>query len=60
MGGGLSGYMEATLAATPSSGGIGIQKWPVPLTRQDSQWRDKASNPPTKPSTQNVSCLQEV
>jgi hypothetical protein len=30
------------------------------VARQDFQWKDKDSNPPTKPSTQNVSCLQEV
>ncbi|KRY94069.1 hypothetical protein T11_2973 [Trichinella zimbabwensis] len=32
----------------------------APEARQDSQWRDKDSNPPTKPSTQNLSCLQDV
>jgi hypothetical protein len=28
--------------------------------RQDSQWRDKDSNPPTNPSIHNVLCLQDV
>ena len=44
----------------PSSGGIWILKWLLPVARQDSQWKDKDSNPPTKPLTQNVSCLQNV
>ena len=30
------------------------------VAMQDSQYRDKDSNPPTKPLTQNVSCLQDV
>jgi hypothetical protein len=39
------------LADTPSSGGISILKWPLPVVRQDSQYRDKDRNPPTKPLT---------
>lgn len=31
-------------------------KWPLPVSRQDSQRRD----PPTKPLTQDVSCLQNM
>jgi hypothetical protein len=44
----------------PSSGGIWILKWLLPVARQDSQWKDKDSNPPTKPLTQNKSYLQYV
>jgi len=25
------------------------EKWPPPIARQDSQWREKDSNPPTEP-----------
>ena len=35
-------------------------KWLLPVDRQGPQWEDKDSNPPTKSSTQNVSCLQDV
>jgi hypothetical protein len=31
-----------------------------PIARWDSQWRDKDSIPPTKLSTQNVFCLQDL
>jgi hypothetical protein len=36
-----------------------ILKWPLLVARQASQWRDK-DNPPIKPLTQNVVCLQVV
>ena len=32
----------------------------TPFSRQVSQLKDKDINPFTKPSTQNVSCLQEM
>ena len=32
----------------------------TPFSRQVSQLKDKDINPFTKPSTQNVSCLQDV
>ena len=31
-----------------------------PVARQDPQWRDRGTNLPTKLSTQNLSCLQEM
>jgi hypothetical protein len=31
-----------------------------PVTRQDLQWWDRGTNLPTKLSTQNLSCLQEM
>ena len=48
----VGGPREVTLTETPSSGGIWILKWPLYLARQDSQWRHKDRNPPTKPLTQ--------
>ena len=53
-GGGTSRvFMMATLAETPSSEDMDPE-----VAMQDSQWKDKDYNPPIKPSTQNVSCLQ--
>jgi hypothetical protein len=39
---------------------VWLLKWPLPVGRQDSQWRDKDSKPPKKPSAQNRHCLQDV
>ena len=36
------------------------QKRPLPESRQEPQWSDRDTNPLTKLSTQNVSCLQET
>jgi hypothetical protein len=35
-------------------------KWPPPEAMQDSQQKDKDTNPFTKSLTQNFSCIQEV
>ena len=35
-------------------------KRPPPVGRHDPQWTDRDTNPLTKLSTQNVSCLQEI
>ena len=48
------------LAEIPSSGGICILKWPLPILRKVSQWKDKGNNTPTKSLILNVSCLQDV
>jgi hypothetical protein len=40
--------------------GIWSMKWPPPVARQNSQWRDKETNQSAKTLTQNVSCLQKV
>jgi hypothetical protein len=40
--------------------GIWRLKWPPPVARQDFQWKESTHNPPIKPSTQNLSCLQDV
>jgi hypothetical protein len=48
--------MGPTLAETPSSRGIWILKWPLPVARQDSQRMDKDRKPCTKPSTLPTRC----
>lgn len=35
------GIYGVTLAEIPSSGGMWIWKWSLPLARQDSQWKDR-------------------
>jgi hypothetical protein len=47
--------LGVTPAETPSSG---VVKWPLPVSRQDSQWKGKDIKTPTKPLTPNASCLQ--
>ncbi|EDL87993.1 rCG56853, isoform CRA_b [Rattus norvegicus] len=51
--------MEVTLAVTHSIGDMNLKR-PPSVARQEPQWSDRDSNPPTKLSTQNVSCLQET
>ena len=48
-----------TLAEMHSSGDIESAKATC-IARQDTQERDKDTNSPTKLSTQNVSCIQEM
>ena len=38
--------------------GIRNLKWPLPITKQDFQRRDRGTNPNINPSTHNLSCLQ--
>jgi hypothetical protein len=45
-----------TLAETPSLRNME----PEVATWMDFQWREKYTNPPTKPSTKNLPCLQDV
>jgi hypothetical protein len=40
--------------------GIGNLKRPPPVARQEPQWSDGDTNPPTKLSTKNSSFLQEM
>ena len=40
--------------------GIWNLKKPPPVVRQEPWWNDKDTNPPTKLSTQNLSCLQQM
>jgi len=35
-------------------------KWPPPVAKQDFQWKEGYINPITKPSTQNLPCLQDM
>jgi hypothetical protein len=51
--------MRVTLAKVPNSGDMKPEET-TSAARQDSQWRDKDTNPPIKLSTQNSSCLKEV
>jgi hypothetical protein len=43
---------------------IALEIWNLkrspPIARQDPQWRDKDTSPPTKLLTPNLSCLQEI
>jgi hypothetical protein len=50
------GWPELWLTAL----GIENLKRPPPFGRQEPQWRDRNTNPPTKLSTQHLSCLQEI
>jgi hypothetical protein len=47
-----------TLAETSSSSGVWSLRWPPSVARQDFQWREVNTNKLTKPSTQNLLCLQ--
>lgn len=51
--------MKVTLADTPSSGDVKPEE-ATSSVRQDYQWREKEKYPPTKLSTQNLSCFQEI
>jgi hypothetical protein len=44
----------------PTTLGIWNLKRTPPVDRQEPQWTDRDTNPPTKLSTQNLSCLQEM
>lgn len=35
-------------------------KWPLPVARWDSQWREGGNNPSTKPSTPNLSAYKRL
>lgn len=47
-----------TLAETPSSRGVWSLRWLPSVIRQDFQWREVNTNQLTKPSSQNLLCLQ--
>ena len=51
--------MKVTLAVIHSTGVTEPEEVPS-VARQEPQWSDKDTNPPTKLSAQNLSCLQEM
>jgi hypothetical protein len=50
-------YKWVTLAEILNTLGIWVLKWPLPVARQNSQWKDNDINPSPKSSTPNVSYL---
>jgi hypothetical protein len=58
MGGSLE-CVRVTLVEKHSSGEM-KPEGATPVARQEPQWRNEDANPPTKLSTQNVFCLQEM
>lgn len=56
----IQGVYESNQNGKSYQWGTWRLKWPPPLNRQVSKWRNKETIPPTKLSTPNLSCLREV